>query len=595
MKKVFWAALCLAGVLLLLSACRERPAPDTVLVFLEEARGCTVEENGRRVPVGEDAVFTLRLDRGWSLTDTDYAGAFDISVLERTATLTLREVRYPTRVGLCLASRYCTVTYEANGGLPVRGGALQESRTYDLALHARPNTAQGADLFVREGYTLTGWNTCADGSGDAVGLGSRVSVPAGGVTLYAQWARWSAAEDFTWRQTQEGAAVTGYHGTDRVAVIPERLDGRPVTSVEAGAFDGCAAAQVVLPPTLLDVAPGAFQNCALETVTLFDGIRSVADGSFQNCPALRTLRINAMEAPFGYAWRKESCYADKMDLLILTQGQRRAVFYGGCSMWYNLDGLQAQQALGDGYRVVNLGLNGTVNSPVQMQILGAFLGDGDIVIHTPELSSRQQMLLRTAMGEQDDKLWCGIENNYDLFALVDLSTVEGVFDSLCRYLSQKNARASYAQTYRDEYDQPYMDRLGCIPFFRSGTQDDLPDRVFLDPALIDREAMERLGAYYAWFQSRGARVYVSCACVNLDAVPEGQRGNAALLDGLLQEAVGRMEGVALISALEDYLYQNEDFFDTNYHLVTQAAQKNTALWLRDLRAQMERDGVWEGV
>ena len=368
-----------------------------------------------------------------------------------------------------------------------------------------------------------------------------------------------------------------------------------MTSVEAGAFDGCAAAQVVLPPTLLDVAPGAFQNCALETVTLFDGIRSVADGSFQNCPALRTLRINAMEAPFGYAWRKESCYADKMDLLILTQGQRRAVFYGGCSMWYNLDGLQAQQALGDGYRVVNLGLNGTVNSPVQMQILGAFLGDGDIVIHTPELSSRQQMLLRTAMGEQDDKLWCGIENNYDLFALVDLSTVEGVFDSLCRYLSQKNARASYAQTYRDEYDQPYMDRLGCIPFFRSGTQDDLPDRVFLDPALIDREAMERLGAYYAWFQSRGARVYVSCACVNLDAVPEGQRGNAALLDGLLQEAVGRMEGVALISALEDYLYQNEDFFDTNYHLVTQAAQKNTALWLRDLRAQMERDGVWEGV
>ena len=25
------------------------------------------------------------------------------------------------------------------------------------------------------------------------------------------------------------------------------------------------------------------------------------------------------------------------------------------------------------------------------------------------------------------------------------------------------------------------------------------------------------------------------------------------------------------------------------------SQKNTALWLRDLRAQMERDGVWEGV
>ena len=56
-----------------------------------------------------------------------------------------------------------------------------------------------------------------------------------------------------------------------------------------------------------------------------------------------------------------------------------------------------------------------------------------------------------------------------------------------------------------------------------------------------------------------------------------------------------MEGAVLISSVEDYLYHNSDFFDTNYHLVTQTAKENTALWLRDLRIQMERDGVWEGV
>lgn len=90
-------------------------------------------------------------------------------------------------------------------------------------------------------------------------------------------------------------------------------------------------------------------------------------------------------------------------------------------------------------------------------------------------------------------------------------------------------------------------------------------------------------------------MYVSCACVNLDAVPEGQRDNAALLGDLLREAVGQMEGAVLISSAEDYLYHNSDFFDTNYHLVTQTAKENTALWLRDLRIQMERDGIWEGV
>lgn len=594
MKKIFLAALCLL-CLLPLGGCREAEVPDTVLVFLEEAHGCTVEDNGQHIAVGEDAVFTLQLDRGWSLSETDYPGQFDISVSGRTTTLTLREVRYPARVHLRLASRYCTVTYLANGGQSVKGGPLRESKTYDLACHPRPNTALGTDLFVREGYTLTGWNTRSDGSGDAVGLGSRVSVPDGAVSLYAQWAQWSGAADFTWERTEEGITVTGYHGADGVVVIPELLDGRPVTAVAEGAFDGCAAGEVIFPPSMRDVAPGAFRGCAIQAVTLFDNIRSIGDGSFENCPNLKTLHINALEAPFGYSWRKESCYADKVDRLILSQGRKRAVFYGGCSTWYNLDGFQAQQALGDGYAVVNLGLNGTVNSPVQMQILGAFLQDGDILIHTPELSSHHQMLLQTAMGEHDGPLWCGIENNYDLFALVDLTTVDGAFDSLCHYLTQKSTRTSYAQYYLDDQDRPYLDPFGGIPFFRSGTEDNLPDRVYLDSAFIDTEAMERLGDYYAWFQSQGARVYVSCACVNLDAVPEGQRGNAALLGSLLREAVDQMEGVALISSVEDYLYQNSDFFDTNYHLVTQAEKKNTALWLRDLRAQMERDGVWEGV
>ena len=151
--------------------------------------------------------------------------------------------------------------------------------------------------------------------------------------------------------------------------------------------------------------------------------------------------------------------------------------------------------MGDAYAVVNLGLNGTVNSPVQMQILGAFLQDGDILIHTPELSSHHQMLLQTAMGEHDGPLWCGIENNYDLFALVDLTTVDGAFDSLCHYLSQKSTRTSYAQYYLDDQDRTYLDPFGGIPFFRSGTEDNLPDRVYLDSAFIDTEAMERLGDY----------------------------------------------------------------------------------------------------
>lgn len=592
MKKSLLFVLCFI-CLLTLWGCEDQTSMDTVLVFLEEAYGCTVEDNGQYVAVGEDAVFTLKLDRGCSLTDTDYGGDFDISVSGHTATLIIRAVQYPARIQLHIASRYCAVTYIANGGQPAEGGELQQTKTYDLTSHIRPNTSIGTDLFVREGYTLIGWNTESDGSGEAIGLGSRASVPDGHLSLYAQWAKWSDSRDFTFRLEEAQAIITGYYGADDVVAIPAELNGAAVTGVDKGAFDHCNAVSVVFPSSMRDIAPGAFKDCSLQSVTLFDNIQTVSDSSFQNCSELATLRINAIEAPFGYSWRKESCYADKLDRMILSQDRKRLVFYGGCSMWYNLDGFQAQQMLGDSYAVVNLGLNGTVNSAIQMQIMGAFLQDGDILFHTPELSSRQQLLIHTAMGDQDDKLWCGIENNYDLLALVDLSTVDGMFDSLCHYLSLKTAQTSYAQYYQDEYDQPYIDRFGCIPFFRSGTEKNLVDRVYLDPAFIDENAMDRLEAYYAWFQSQGARVYVSYACINLNAVPEGQRANVALMDSLFHDAMEEMDGVALISDLEDYVYHTSNFFDTNYHLVSQAAKENTALWLRDLQSQMVQDGLWE--
>jgi hypothetical protein len=41
------------------------------------------------------------------------------------------------------------------------------------------------------------------------------------------------------------------------------------------------------------------------------------------------------------------------------------------------------------------------------------------------------------------------------------------------------------------------------------------------------------------------------------------------------------------------LYEQEDFFDTNYHLLTPETRENTALWLRDLKEQMIRDQLWQ--
>ena len=577
-------ALCVAG-------CQTQSAVDTrVQVSITELEGCTVENNGQWVTPGDSATFVLSMDDGRSLAGTDYSGAYSSVVKDGKLELTLEDIQFPQRVTLELTQKFATVTYEPNGGAgePV-------SVSYDLNTHIRPNTSIGTDLFSREGYTLGCWNTAPDGTGQRVGLGSRVSVEET-LTLYAQWESWTEAADFTYVRTDFGTVtITGYIGTAETVVIPASIGGVRVTMVASRAFQGSAMRTVIFPTTMRQVAPQAFLDCAqLETVVLFDNIETVSDDVFSGCDALQTLYINAIEAPYGYDFRKESAYPDKVDLLIAAQGQQKLVLYSGCSGWYNLDGGLMEEAFGGAYTVINMGLNGTVNSAVQMQILGHFLEPGDVVLHTLELTSQTQLLTDISLGDKDDKLWSGLEYNYDLFALVDLRTVSGTFDSLCSYLDKKDSETTYLGVYTDVLGRTYMDEYGGVPYYREATERRLTDKVLLDPSYVDPVGMARLNEYYNRYWDSGVTVYVSYACVNMDEVPEDQRENVDLMDSLVRDALAEMDHAVLISDLSDYLYEYNDFFDTNYHLISGKAQENTLLWIRDLKAQMILDGLWTG-
>lgn len=585
--------ICILLALLCFCGCTKQDNDSRILVMLEQIDGCTIENNGQYILPGQDVTFRLTFDYGISLAGTDYEGTYHAETDGRSIILTLEQVTYPTRVKLSLTHKYAQITYHANGGTAIHGLDDSVTISYSLLQRARPNTDTGKELFRRDGYTLVGWNTKSDGSGTSVGLGSRISVSGKEMALYAQWEEWSDWTDFTY-ESGNSIVITNYHGSSDPIVVPERIGGLAVTGIASGAFVGCSANLIILPSTIDHVQPNAFQNCSLRQLILFDNIISISDSSFSGCNALQTLRIQAAEAPYGYQYRRESCYADKVDLLINSQGQKKVVFYGGCSTWYNLDGTMAATTLDEEFAVINMGLNGTVNSLVQMQILGHFLEAGDILLHTPELSSRQQLLTNTAMRDTDTLLWSGLENNYDLFALVDLRTISGVFDSFCAYLNIKKTASTYTSIYTDDQNRTYTDSTGSIPFYRGTTMETLGDSVYLDPDRIDPDSIHRLAQYYDWYQSKGVRVYISYAAVNLDAVPEDQRSNAPAVEAAFRSAIVQMDGPVLISKLEDFLYNNTDFYDTNYHLLSAQASANTKVWLRDLLEQMISDGLWEG-
>ena len=579
-----------ALLLTLLWGCGEAAAVDTrIQISLVAGDGYTVENNGLWVEPGADAEFVLEMKKGVSLQEVDYEGQYDHRLEDGKLYLTLKSVQYPERVRLFTTTRYCTITYDANGG---EGQLIV--KTYGLSYHKRPNTETGQKLFQRPDHSLVSWNTKPDGSGLRVGLGSRVTTGPE-LTLYAQWMEWSPVEDFKYSVSQYGkVTINKYLGNQETVVIPERIEGYPVTHIAANAFRDSALRHIVLTRNVDVVAPDAFTGSALETVTLFDNIQEITDSAFVNCENLRTLYINAIEAPYGYEFRRESVYADKVDMLILAKGQPKMIFYAGCSAWYNLNGEDTHKVFGDEYKIINMAINGTVNSSAQMQIMTPYLEAGDILIHTPELSSQYQLMYNVSMGNNDDKLWCGLEYNYDLFTLVDLRTVPGAFDSLALYLDKKTTQSSYNACYLDDDGNEYLDAFGCVPFLRNTTKSRLSDNIRLDPSYITDEGMARLEAFYNLYRSKGVRVYVSHACVNMDEVPEDQRGNVELMDGLFRDAFEAIEGVKVISRLEDYLYTSNDFYDTNFHLLSESARENTALWIRDIRAQLVKDGLWEG-
>lgn len=591
MKKLI-SLLFLTLLALSFGACKNGSSPEAkIQVSLMESDDFTVEKNGIWVEPGWSVIFVLHLKDGTELDSVDYDGPVRIWKEGGATCLELSDIRYPVRARVTLTSSYRRILYEPNGGSQESGHVGGIEVTYDTKIHTRPNTSIGTNLFWKDGCTLTGWNTAPDGSGERIGLGSRVTVPAEGMTLYAQWSPWNDFRDFSYLEHMEygGVAITGWHGASEDVVIPERINGRPVTAITAGAFVGAAIRSVILPKSLKTIEDGAFAESTLQKLLLFDNIESVSDAAFSSCENLQTLYINAIEAPYGYLYRRESVYADKVDLLIAAQGRQKIVFYGGCSMWYNLDGEMALEALGDSYVPVNMGLNGTSSSLIQMKIMEAFLEEGDIFFHTPEFSSTQQLMTYDVMSKYDNKLWSGIENNYDLFALVDLRGIDGVFDSLCSYLVLKTRATDYRMQYRDSAGRTYLDAIGSIPYERTITAEKLVDKVYLDSDSLASSDLSRLASVYRRYMEKGVRVLVSYSCVNIDAIPVGQKGNIEEMDRIFHEIIGRMEGPILISSLSDYIFQNHDFYDTNYHLLSASARRNTAQWLFDLETYLTVD------
>ena len=90
---------------------------------------------------------------------------------------------------------------------------------------------------------------------------------------------------FVYSISNEEVTITDYTGTDTDLVIPDRIEGYPVTEIASGAFSYCdTLCAVTIPDTVTDVESWAFGGCRnLTTVTLCDKVSYISSSAFYEC------------------------------------------------------------------------------------------------------------------------------------------------------------------------------------------------------------------------------------------------------------------------------------------------------------------------
>ena len=109
--------------------------------------------------------------------------------------------------------------------------------------------------------------------------------------------------DFEYTISDNSVTITGYNGTDPDVIIPDRIEGHPVTVIFARAFSNAAITCVQIPSTVTGIGPFAFSDCTSLTSVEFGesaALESIATNAFNGCSKLSTIRIPASVNHIGF-------------------------------------------------------------------------------------------------------------------------------------------------------------------------------------------------------------------------------------------------------------------------------------------------------
>jgi hypothetical protein len=316
-------------------------------------------------------------------------------------------------------------------------------------------------------------------------------------------------------------------------------------------------------------------NCdKLEKIYLSDSITAINDVSFSGCKNLSTLIISAVRDP-AYTTNKHGTYSVKYELLYTATG-RKVLVINGSNTAYGLDSVQLMDSLDFDATVVNFGFNWNVPTLMQMEIAKKFVNHGDILLLAPEMAEAQfgGVTSYTTM-------WQLFESCYEAVSYMNIQNYTGVFDTFASF--NQTRKSMTARSYEDYVKD--VNIYGDYTIFRKAQAADYnytgqQNLDFNRASYLTDVRVGRMNAMFDGYRDLGCHVWMSFASINQNSFSV-QSKDAAYRTAWVEALTSKLH-VTMVSALDDYIYPGNYFFDSNFHLSTEATKIRTAKLAEDL-------------
>ena len=99
--------------------------------------------------------------------------------------------------------------------------------------------------------------------------------------------------DFKWRLYTHEAFVSHFIGHSSLVIVPDKIQGVPVTRIGHGVFFRCnELSNVILPDTVIEIGASAFNRCyQLKSITIPKGVLIIRESTFFRCYKLKEIII----------------------------------------------------------------------------------------------------------------------------------------------------------------------------------------------------------------------------------------------------------------------------------------------------------------